>query len=71
MVLVYVDDLHICSNNISHINHLKSIMSSKFHMMDLSPVRYFLGLENDSTREGFFVSLKKYTIDLLMEYVHA
>lgn len=68
MVLVYVDDLLICGNNLSHISHLKSLLSKSFHMKDLGPVRYFLGLEIDSTPEGFFISQKKYTLDLLREY---
>lgn len=39
-----------------------------FHMKDLGVVRYFLGLEIDKNTQGYFVSLKKYTLDPLKEY---
>ena len=37
-------------------------------MKDLCELRYFLGLEIDRSSAGFFVSQKKYTLDLLREY---
>ena len=68
VVLAYVDDLLICGNNQDQISLLKQMLSTKFHMKDLGPVRYFLGLEVDRTDAGFFLSQQKYTKDLLAEY---
>lgn len=55
-VRVYVDDLLICGNSLPAIDNLKSMWSSTFHMKDLGPLRYFLGLEIDRSPSGFFMS---------------
>lgn len=67
-VLVYVDDLLLCGSNMSVITDLKHMLSTQFHMKDLGPIHYFLGLEVDRSSSGFFISQKKYTLDLLTEY---
>lgn len=68
LVLVYVDDLLISGNSQSEISKIKMLLSNSFHMKDLGDVRYFLGLEIDKTNAGYFISQKKYTIDLLQEF---
>ncbi|XP_074356728.1 uncharacterized protein LOC141696493 [Apium graveolens] len=68
LVLIYVDDFLITGNSPHDIAALKKMLFVNFHMKDLGNVRYFLGLEIDRTAEGFFVSQKKYTLDLLKEY---
>ena len=68
LILIYVDDLLICGNNLADIDSLKTMLSSVFHMKDLRPVRYFLGIEIDRTSAGFFLSQKKYTSDILKEF---
>lgn len=68
LVLIYVDDLLIAGNSADEINHLKIMLSKQFHMKDLGPVNYFLGLEVSRSSLGFFVSQKKYTLDLLHEF---
>lgn len=68
LVLVYVDDFLIAGNSSHDIAALKKMLFVNFHMKDLGDVRYFLGLEIDRKAEGFFVSQKKYTLDLLKEY---
>lgn len=47
------------------IDSLKSMLSSNFHMKDLGDVSYFLGLEINRSEAGFFVSQKKYALDLI------
>lgn len=64
-ILIYVDDLMICGNSSSQIDKLKSMPSSHFHMKDLDNLRYFIGIEIDRTKSGFFISQAKYTLDFL------
>lgn len=68
LILIYVDDLLICGNCALDIQHLKSMLSTKFHMKDSGELRSFLGLEIDRSSNGIFVSQKKYTIDLLKAF---
>lgn len=68
LVLVYVDDLLLAGNDRKKIEHLKLMLSNTFKMKDLGDVRYFLGLEISRSPAGFFVSQKKYTVDLLDEF---
>ena len=68
LILVYVDDILICGNSLAEIQAIKDLLSTKFHMKDLGPVNYFLGLEISRSPAGFFVSQKKYTMELLEEY---
>lgn len=68
LILVYVDDLLISGNSLEEIQKLKDMLSHAFLMKDLGELRYFLGLEIDRSSAGFFVSQRKYTLDLLKEY---
>lgn len=68
VILVYVDDLLITGNNDAQISRIKHLLSTQFHMKDLSPLRYFLGLEIDTTFHSIFVSQQKYTLNLIKEY---
>lgn len=68
IILVYVDDLLICGNSLTDINKLKSMLSQTFHMKDLGPVSYFLGIEIYRSVDGFFLSQRKYVTDILQEY---
>lgn len=68
IILIYVDDLLIAGSNPIDIQSTKSFLDSQFHMKDLGPVRYFLGLEVDHTPQGYFLSQRKYIMDLLKEY---
>lgn len=68
VVLVYVDDILISGNSSDDMAELKRVLSQSFHMKDLGAPRYFLGLEIDRSNSGFFVSQRKYTLDLLKEF---
>lgn len=68
LVLIYVDDLLIASNNESLIYELKGLLNSQFHMKDLGELRYFLGLEVTRSQKGIFLSQRKYLLDLLTEF---
>lgn len=59
-------DLWETCNNM--INYLKRMLSQSFHMKDLGPLHYFLGIEISRSKAGFFLSQKKYTADILKEF---
>lgn len=66
-VLIFVDDLLICGNNNHMLQKFKDYLSRCFSMKDLGKLKYFLGLEVSQGREGFFVSQRKYTLDIVSE----
>lgn len=68
VILIYVDDLMICGSNQAAIQHIQSMLSSVFHMKHLGPLRYFLGIEVSRSNSGFFLSQRKYTVDLIAAY---
>jgi hypothetical protein len=64
-LLLYVDDMIIIGDDPEYIAFVKARLSDQFLMSDLSPLRYFLGIEISSTPEGFFLSQEKYIQNLL------
>lgn len=44
----------IAENSSFDIEHLKVMLAQRFHMKDLGPVSYFLGLEISRSHDGFF-----------------
>jgi hypothetical protein len=43
--VLYVDDMLLVGNNMDVIMEVKSQLSSKFDMKDLSPANFILGME--------------------------
>ena len=66
-VLVYVDDLIISGNNSAALSSFKAYLSDCFRMKDLGPLKYFLGIEVARSADGFFLSQRKYTLDIISE----
>ena len=54
-VFVYVDDLVIAGNDSKAITKFKEYLSDCFHMKDLGPLKYFLGIEVARGSEGIFL----------------
>ena len=67
-LLLYVDDIIITGNDSSTITSIISQLSAVFELKDLGPLRYFLGLQIDYTKSGFFVHQRKYLTDLLTKF---
>jgi hypothetical protein len=65
LLLLYVDDMIIISDDPEYIAFVKACLSDQFLLSDLGPLRYFLGIEISSTPEGFFLSQQKYIKNLL------
>ncbi|XP_057954067.1 uncharacterized mitochondrial protein AtMg00810-like [Malania oleifera] len=65
LLLVYVDDIVITGTNFALIDHLHQHLHASFHMKDLGPLKYFLGLEVYTAPSGIFLNQHKYTQDLI------
>ena len=46
---------------------LKQRLAAQFEMKDLGKLKYFLGIKVAYSRQGIFISQRKYIIDLLKE----
>lgn len=45
VILVYVDDILVASNNLEAVSEFKQFLHDQFKLKDLGPLKYFLGLE--------------------------
>ncbi|WZZ88611.1 hypothetical protein YC2023_117190 [Brassica napus] len=64
-LLVYVDDIIITGSDKEGIIATKEFLKSMFEIKDLGEMKYFLGIEICRSKEGLFMSQRKYTLDLL------
>ncbi|CAH9115063.1 unnamed protein product [Cuscuta epithymum] len=65
--LIYVDDVLLAGDDISHISTVKNYLDTKFSIKDLGKLKYFLGIEVARSPDGFVLSQRKYTLDILEE----
>ncbi|TYK03354.1 Retrovirus-related Pol polyprotein from transposon TNT 1-94 [Cucumis melo var. makuwa] len=65
LLLLYVDDMIITSDDRQAISDLQCYLGKHFEMKDLGNLNYFLGLEISSSSSGYYLSQAKYTSDLL------
>nr|KYP49505.1 hypothetical protein KK1_028786 [Cajanus cajan] len=65
VLLIYVDDMVIMGSDHTSIQHLKEQLKAPFHMKDLDPLLYFLGLEVSMDSKGIFLRQHKYVEDLI------
>lgn len=66
-VLIYVDDLLIGDNDSLAIVKFKGYISICFHMKDLGPMTYFLGIEVSRYPQDIYLSQRKYALDIVKE----
>ena len=64
-LLLYVDDIIVTGPDYLYISVLKNQLALEFKISDLGPLKYFLGLEIQSSIDGIFVNQAKYLNDLL------
>ena len=65
LLLLYVDDMIITSDDLSGIQDLKDFLSQQFEMKDLGHLSYFLGLEITHSTDGLYITQAKYASELL------
>ncbi|CAA7018785.1 unnamed protein product [Microthlaspi erraticum] len=66
-VLVYVDDLIIGDDDAEAVDRFKGYLGECFHMKDLGLLKYFLGIEVARSDKGFYLSQRKYVLDIINE----
>ena len=64
-LLVYVDDIIIMGSYPDSILQPQQSLHASFHMKDLGPLTYFLGLEVHKLLRSLFIDQHKYTMDLI------
>lgn len=67
ILLVYVDDILITSNNVDAVKTFKHFLDNKFKLKDLGTLKYFLGLEVARTERGICLCQRKLTQKLLSD----
>ncbi|XP_039137083.1 uncharacterized mitochondrial protein AtMg00810-like [Dioscorea cayenensis subsp. rotundata] len=65
ILLLYVDDMILTSDDSAHITFVKQKLCKTFLMTDLGPLHYFLGIEITYHPDGYRLSQQRYTLDLL------
>ena len=65
LLLLYVDDMIITSDDLSSIQELKVFLSQQFEMKNLGHLSYFLGLEITYSTDGLYITQAKYASKLL------
>jgi len=64
---VYVDDIIIIGDIQQEIKTLKGRLQQSFEVKDLGKLKYFVGMEIARSKEGIYISQRKYILDLLKE----
>ena len=65
VLIVYVDDMIITGNDEEEITRLQKELATEFEMKNLGGLKYFLGIEVSRSKQGIFLSQRKYVLDIL------
>ena len=66
-LLAYVDDIIVIGDDMVERECLKRQLKQEFKIKDLRKLKYFHGIEVAYSKQGIFVSQRKYVLDLLKE----
>lgn len=62
-----MDDLLITNTSLSSITKFKDYLSFRFHMKDLGPLKYFLGIKFACNSSGVYLCQRNYILEILSE----
>jgi hypothetical protein len=66
-LIIYVDDMIITGDDVVEISKLQKQLATELEMKSLGGLKYFLGIEVARSKQGIFLSHRKYVLDLLSE----
>ena len=67
LLVVYVDTIVITRNDSKGILSPKFFLHNQFHAKDLGMLKYFFDVEVMRSKQGIWLSQRKYVLDLLFE----
>ena len=70
IVLVYVDDILVASNDLAAANSFKNYLHDQIKLEDLGPLKFFLGLEIARTASILATTKKKKRKKKRGRYIH-
>lgn len=63
-MIVYVDNRVVTRNDEAEIAQLKGSLVKEFEIKELGSLKYFLRIEISRSKQGIFLSQRKYVLDL-------
>ncbi|KAL5854459.1 hypothetical protein ACOSQ4_004261 [Xanthoceras sorbifolium] len=66
-LLIYVDDILITGNDSNSIAATKEFLHSNFRIKELGNLKYFLGIEVSTSKNGIFISQSKYALEIITD----
>nr|GEZ43751.1 retrovirus-related Pol polyprotein from transposon TNT 1-94 [Tanacetum cinerariifolium] len=68
LVQIYVDDIIFASTNTAMCNKFANLMTTKFKMLMMRKMSFFLGLQISQSPRGIFLNQSKYAYDIIKKY---
>jgi hypothetical protein len=68
ILMIYVDDLFLTGSSETLISWIKHLLHDTFEMVDLGPVKRYLGITFEQTLLGIFLHQKDYANSIISEF---
>ncbi|GJR92100.1 retrovirus-related pol polyprotein from transposon TNT 1-94 [Tanacetum coccineum] len=68
LVQIYVDDIIFASTNPTMCDEFSKIMTSKFKMLMMGQLSFFLGLQISQSPRGIFINQSNYALEIIKKY---